>query len=66
MSPGSDDNPVTFLLWWYRPQMTKFYPLRNWNACPVIGQDNANFMVRDWPLASENLSGNGVWACLVV
>jgi len=46
MSPGSDDNPVTFLLWWYRPQMTKFYPLRNWNACPVIGQDNANFMVR--------------------
>ena len=45
MIPGKDNNPVAFLLWGHRLQMTKFHPLRNWNGSPVIGQDGANFMM---------------------
>jgi len=45
MIPGNDNNPVAFLLRRYRLQITKFHPPRNWNGCPVIGQDDAHFMM---------------------
>ena len=45
MIPGNDNSPVTFLLWWHRLQIMKFHPPLNWNGCPVIINNNADFVI---------------------